>query len=234
MSSNIDKKGRFKKNCIPWNKGLTKETDKRVMKYSKSLTSNKKISENSKRMWQNPEYRDMMIKMLDDRKEIQAKICKRDSTKISDGRKNSLKWITSNQSSEHREKMSRITKKTWENPEYKKKTVHAILAAQNIKPNKPETILLNTLNDLFPNEYVFVGDGSLIIEGKCPDFVNINGQKKLIEHWGDYWHKGENEQERIDLFAKYGWSTLIIWEKELSNREDLIEKLQSFHNGVFA
>lgn len=30
-------KGSFKKGCIPWNKGLTKETDKRIMEHSEKL-----------------------------------------------------------------------------------------------------------------------------------------------------------------------------------------------------
>jgi len=47
--------------------------------------------------------------------------------------------------------------------------------------------------------------------------MNINGQKKLIELYGDYWHKGQNPQKRINYFKKYGFKTLIIWEKEYKN-----------------
>lgn len=72
------------------------------------------------------------------------------------------------------------------------------------------------MNRLFPNEYRFVGDGSFWIGGKNPDFINVNGQKKIIEMFGDYWHSREvtgtskrsHLQERIKHFAKYGFKDL--------------------------
>jgi G:T-mismatch repair DNA endonuclease (very short patch repair protein) len=42
------------------------------------------------------------------------------------------------------------------------------------------------------------------------------------------WNKGEVEQYRIDLFAEFGYKTLIIWERELKNKDILIEKLKLF------
>jgi len=64
-----------------------------------------------------------------------------------------------------------------------------------------------------------------------PDFININGQKKIIELYGDYWHRNDDPQDRIDLFAKYGYQTLIIWEHELKNEVELKDKLQEFSYG---
>ncbi len=76
-----------------------------------------------------------------------------------------------------------------------------------------------------------------MIEGKSPDFVNINGQKKLIELFGDYWHSkkitGKDEtmevNDRVNLFKQYGWDTLIIWEKELKNIDNLKNKILAFN-----
>ena len=47
--------------------------------------------------------------------------------------------------------------------------------------------------------------------------MNVNGKKLLIELYGDYWHKGQDPQDRINLFKRYGWDTLVIWEHELKN-----------------
>lgn len=107
-----------------------------------------------------------------------------------------------------------------------------------IKPNRKEIKLNNLLCSLFPNEYKYVGDGQFFLAGKCPDFININGQKKIIELFGDFWHSKEitgrdrekEEQQRINLFAKYGYKTLIIWERELKNLEKVKQKIIDFHN----
>jgi len=54
------------------------------------------------------------------------------------------------------------------------------MAGMNIKPNKPETLLLELADIACPNEYKFTGDGEIIIDGLCPDLFNINGKKKLF------------------------------------------------------
>ena len=100
--------------------------------------------------------------------------------------------------------------------------------AWNIKPNKSELRLLNFLNKLFPHQWKYVGDFSFTIDGKCPDFINVNGQKKIIELFGDYWHQGENPQDRIDIFKPFGYDTLVIWEHELKNKTELKSKLETF------
>ena len=91
---------------------------------------------------------------------------------------------------------------------------------------------------MFPGEYKFVGDGKIWIGYKNPDFINVNGQKKIIELFGDYWHsvgrtgrtKQQEENQRINHFAKYGFKVLIVWERELKNIPKLKKKLIRFHN----
>ena len=124
------------------------------------------------------------------------------------------------------------------NPE---KRIKASMKALHIRPNKPETELNILLQQLFPNEYKFVGDGSFLIERKCPDFVNVNGKKKIIELFGRVFHNPKKsffkipyertEQGRIELFKKNGFDTLIVWDSELDNVPVLSEKLMGFHNG---
>ena len=86
------------------------------------------------------------------------------------------------------------------------------------------------LNKWFPGEYKFVGDFDTFIGGKCPDFINVNGQKKLIEVFGNYWHKDDDPKKRINHFKKYGFDTLIIWEKDIQDNISNVEKqMKDFH-----
>ena len=118
----------------------------------------------------------------------------------------------------------KTTKRLWQNPDFVKKQ----MKARNVTPNKTELWLERFINKILPNEYKFVGDGEFILGGKCPDFLNINGKKKLIELYGDYWHKGQEPQDRIDYFKKYGFNTLIIWESELKDILKLKQTILGF------
>ncbi|RLF26316.1 MAG: hypothetical protein DRN05_07220 [Thermoplasmata archaeon] len=100
---------------------------------------------------------------------------------------------------------------------------------RQVHPNKLERFLSELLQELFPNEYKFVGDGTVIIGGKLPDFINVNGQKKIIEFFGNYYHKREDEEIRIAYFRRYGYKTLVIWEEELNDLPKLKNKLFRFH-----
>jgi G:T-mismatch repair DNA endonuclease (very short patch repair protein) len=134
-------------------------------------------------------------------------------------------------------KMIEAAKKNWQKKEYKEKQIKAVFKGCNIKPNKLEMFLDKLLQELFSNQYKYVGDGKKIIAGKCPDFINVNGQKKIIELFGDYWHskkvtgrtKIKEEKFRINHFAKHGgYQTLIVWEHELNNINKLKIKLRKF------
>jgi hypothetical protein len=126
---------------------------------------------------------------------------------------------------ERKAKHSEFMNKCWKDPEFIKKQ----MKARNVAQNQQEKKLENILNELYPNEYKFVGDGEVIISGKCPDFININGKKKIIELFGDYWHEGENPQDRMDIFKPYGYETLVIWERELKDAEKIRDRISEFH-----
>ena len=112
-----------------------------------------------------------------------------------------------------------------------------VFGANQLKPNDQELFLENILEENYL-PYKYVGDGQFILGGKCPDFLNINGQKKLIELFGKYWHNPkyfpnvQSPQDRIDYFAEYGFKTLIVWEQELKDKTSLKEKLVSFERGL--
>ena len=131
-----------------------------------------------------------------------------------------------NSSPEVIKKKSQQSKDRWKNLEFVKKMQLGL----SLHPNKPETLLLNLLNELYPNEWKFTGDFSFMINGKNPDFVNCNGQKKCIELFGDYYHKGQNPQDRKDIFKEFGYGTLVIWEHELKNMNRVKFRIHKFHN----
>ena len=89
---------------------------------------------------------------------------------------------------------------------------------------------MQLLNKLYPNEYKFVGDGQVIIDGFNPDFININGKKIIIEMFGDYWHKRkeviERDVRRLDSYKELGYKTIIVWERQIKNLTTLSKYLQ--------
>lgn len=124
-----------------------------------------------------------------------------------------------------RKKLSKIRKRLWQNEDYVRKQ----MKSNHIKPNKAEKELEAFLTNLLPNEYKYVGDGEVIIHGKCPDFININGQKKIIEFYGRYWHPPDDEPNRQFIFSLFGYKTLIVWDNEFNDLEVLREKILGFN-----
>jgi G:T-mismatch repair DNA endonuclease (very short patch repair protein) len=115
------------------------------------------------------------------------------------------------------------------NQKLKDKARKNSLMSQHKRPTKPEQILIDLIqqNQL---PYKYVGNGEVLFGGKNPDFIQVNGKKKLIEIFGSYWHKNDNPKERIDFFKNYGFSTLIIWDKELENPQNVVNKIKVFDN----
>ena len=120
-----------------------------------------------------------------------------------------------------------IMHEKWQDPEYVKK----VTDSWSKKPTIPEKDIDDIVQLIIPNEYKYNGNFELgiTIGGKVPDFVNVNGKKKAIDLFGDYWHEGEDPQIRIDLFKKYGWDLLVIWEHELKDKDAVIQKILKFH-----
>ena len=119
-------------------------------------------------------------------------------------------------------KIRRAIRQLWDSPTHLKK----MWKAWSKQPNKAELFLQNLLDKHFPNTWKYVGDGQLIIAGKCPDFANINGRKDLIELFGVYWHQPEEVVLRKRHFKQYGYNCIIIWENELQSEQTLVEKIQ--------
>lgn len=116
-----------------------------------------------------------------------------------------------------------------------------VMRLAHLKPNKVEARLNAILQAYFPGEWSFTGDGSVIFGGLCPDFINVNGQKTIIEVFGSYWHNpskrklrfNQTVEGRIEAFKAFGFKTLVLWdyeikrlpEAELVNRIKMLEAM---------
>lgn len=120
-----------------------------------------------------------------------------------------------------RQQQSKTIGKLWENPEHAKKVL------RRLRPNYPEQGFINLCaRQGFP--YRYIGDGSLLIDRKNPDFVDSTGTK-FIEIWGEHWHQGQNPQDRINFFRSRGYDCLVIMAKELDDEIGLVAKVIQFH-----
>ncbi len=104
------------------------------------------------------------------------------------------------------------------------------------RPTRPEKLFKNLIKEVcFPLKYT--GDGSYWIGCMNPDFIEINGMKVCIEIFGDYWHNeninksihsSARYKNRLKMYDKEGWKCLIIWEKELKNKDKVIDRVRRF------
>lgn len=117
------------------------------------------------------------------------------------------------------------TQDRWLEPKYQKKVQKSL----HIRPNKPERKLLKFLKANWPDcQWKFVGDYSFWVGDKNPDFVSRDGRSLLVELYGDYWHRGEDPQERIKHYENSGYKCFVVWESELKDERGLYRLLRAF------
>jgi len=148
-------------------------------------------------------------------------------------------WKDINYSNSQREKINKVLK----SPEFREKSsirfnklwqdekfIEKVQKSWSISPNKLEIEMTEFLEDNFPNEWKFTGNGDVWLGRKNPDFININGKKKIIELDGEFWHKDEKKKlDRIEYFKDYGYETLIITDKEfINNKKECQERIKEF------
>jgi very-short-patch-repair endonuclease/DNA-directed RNA polymerase subunit RPC12/RpoP len=125
--------------------------------------------------------------------------------------------------SKMKKKHRKIMLELYKNQEWKNNILKKSFLGRLLRPNKPEKLLQKIL----PKSFKYVGNGYTWIAGKNPDFINYK-EKKIIELFGDYWHKRTEMKQRIKHFKKYGYKTIIIWEHELKNINKVKNKIISF------
>ena len=109
------------------------------------------------------------------------------------------------------------------------KMLHSLVKSQKRYPNKGE----QKLRSFFEKNSIpltFCGDGSFILEGKIPDFVNYE-KKVVVEYNGRFWHSKnkwndayDDSSDRIAHFKKHGYICYIIWDDEFDEKQQTILK----------
>lgn len=123
-----------------------------------------------------------------------------------------------------------------DNPMYGKKLSqsHKIaLLTGNISYNsKPELKLWKELQKFDGWEYSAKTKFCVVTESriKNPDFVN-QGKRKVIEVFGDYWHRNDDPQELIGFYKSAGWDCVVLWEREIMSKDFSIKLLSAFLGG---
>jgi len=117
----------------------------------------------------------------------------------------------------------------WKNPEYRRKMLRMLMTVN--PPSKAE-LELKAFIEKHGLPFSYVGDGKVIIAGKCPDFINNNGGKQVIEFFGFWKHTKEEAEERKKLFRQYGFDTLILWYEDLKNETRLLSKINNLIGGI--
>ena len=215
-----------------WCEGLTKETNPKLKK------SALKISKTRKRLFAEGKLSHVgeILKKL--YKEGKLKPC--GVAKFGD--ENYVKIYGSPCKNKSNPSTTKRLKEQWQNPEYREKFIKRMKSGGGLKarmgnkifPNKPEKFIIELIQkNNFPFNYV--GDGEIWFKGKTqyfnPDFLSKN-PKHIIEVFGDYWHNLPNmiekDSERLKTYNNYGYKTLIIWEHELKNPIQVVNKINNF------
>lgn len=149
----------------------------------------------------------------------------------------------------YREKHAESKHKDWANPNhvYNSPEFREMKRDQLIKmklsPTAPELAVQNILDQLYPGEWEWVGNGTFWIEGIVnanPDFLN-EGRKIVIEVHGCYWHgcsicgyedkfgSEERDFKKRQTYRENGYEVITFWEHEIFDEEYLISVI-SFHS----
>lgn len=121
-------------------------------------------------------------------------------------------------------KVAAKAKARFADPAYKDRVVRAIRLANHRRPTGPESRMRRCLDFWFPGAFRYVGDGAVVIGGKCPDFV-ARRSPLVLEVFGRYWHRPEEVGARIRHFRRHGYRALIVWEDQLDEPEALRRRL---------
>lgn len=241
------------KGKIPWNKGLKQWKDKPPPNLGRKFPEEfrRKISEIKKKQYAEgkliPPNKGNKLSEESKIKISRANLGKpswaKGLTKENDERirKISEKLQGRPKSEDYKRKLSEMRRgkvnqkfiKLLKNPIFREKLLRAQLKGLRKKPTKPERDFIEIIEEnKLPFKYV--GDGEFILGGKNPDFINSNGQKQIIEIFGDYWHKRINipfhqtVEGTLEHYKKYGYDCLVIWQSELPEEMIVMKKIFSF------
>jgi hypothetical protein len=148
-------------------------------------------------------------------------------------RKKLATWKGRKHSIETKKKMSDTRKAIWADEEFKKRICATFPKAQEQRPNGLESKFMALTQS--PNlKYVGNGEWWRLLpndQRKNPDF-KITGENKVVELFGNYWHRNDDPAELQDLYKQVGIDCLVIWEKEINEQPEKVkEKFNQFISG---
>ena len=128
----------------------------------------------------------------------------------------------------HRQAIREAHLKLWQDPDF----AHRRRKELGIRPNKTEQRLTSWFDEQFPGEWKYVGDGTVWIGGKNPDWININGKKALVEYNGHYSHTPERDAIKTAIYAQYGFTTIHIYPSDLEDLSGLRTRLMKMERAA--
>ena len=66
-------------------------------------------------------------------------------------------------------------------------------------------------------------NGEYLTKYKNPDF-KVTGENKVIEVFGDYWHRNEFPEDLVDAFAGIGIECLVVQESDIMNAPKKVQE----------
>lgn len=138
-------------------------------------------------------------------------------------------------------------KRLWEKPDYREQQVLARKRSwAGNREERVKALLLgrikrrgltslekrfSAIRDKYSLPYRFVGDGSVILNGLCPDFINTNGKKQAVEvaapifkNWR-YGSVDAYERRNRERLAPLGWSVVFLYDSDLKDEKTVLSKL---------
>lgn len=229
-----------------WNKGLTKETDERVAKYSKPRTEEqrKNYSDSTRKSWTEDDYRNNHLKSMNT-EDYRNKISNSSKVMWSTAgfKERQLELIQlGKQEKGAFKKQSEKMKEVWKTSEYRNKRLKTFKLNNSFNKSNPEEEYYNQLITLYgkdgvvrqysDNRYPFncdfyIPSEDLFIEcnyhwthGGHPFDSNDKDDIKLLEDWkkkSDYSHYYKN--------AIYTWTDLDVRKQNIAKLNNLNYKV---------
>lgn len=203
------------KGNIPWNKGLTKENH----------TGIARGAEKARQFNLGRHHSSETRKKMSLSSPLRGKPCSEEKKQnLREKNKGQVPWSKglSKETDERILSQSLKIAGIWKDIDTKNAWLKKLRKAANQRPNKLEILLGELLDKAFPNEWLYTGNGLVTIGGMIPDFANINGHKAVVEAFGDFWHKDENPQNRIDRYSEFGYKCAVVWENEIKKNPALV------------
>lgn len=209
----------------PWNKGLTKETSKKLRDIGNNISLTTRKIQISKEdliqlYWTEQKSPREISQILS--------CCHAYIYKLLDGY-----GIPRRDPNQIKALANKRMKQLWNNPEYRTKSLTKIFDGLKKRPTTLEDEFMRFI-ETYDLPLLYCGDGSFWIgnPSKNPDFRSNNGLKLCVEVANHYHHPNPWAEKRIKHFAKYGWNCLVFFGDNKNKLEEsemtILKKIKKF------